>query len=72
MVQRRERLKKQLLQNQLKLIELKGNVRLASASGSGDLVLERDDGEEGEGEEELESLEEEEGPCSPPSVRQTR
>ena len=70
MVQRRERLKKQLLQNQLKLIELKGDERLASTSGSDDLVLEGDDREEEE--EELESLEEEEGPCSPPSVRQTR
>ena len=69
MVQRRERLKKQLLQSQLKLIELKGDERLASTSGSGDLVVEGDDGED-EGEE-LESLEEE-GPCSPPSVRQTR
>ena len=71
MVQRRERLKKQLLQNQLKLIELEGEERLLSsaASGSGDLVVaDRDDGE---GEEELESLGEEE-PCSPPSVRQTR
>jgi hypothetical protein len=71
MVQRRERLKKQLLLSQLKLIELQGEESLlASTSGSGDVVLlGGDDGEE----EELESLEEEEeGPCSPPSVRQTR
>ena len=72
MVQRRERLKKQLLQNQLQLIELKGEERLASASGSGEqMVMGGDNGEEEEEEEELESLEEE-GPCSPPSVRQTR
>ena len=70
MVQRRERLKKRLLQAQRELIELEGveSVAGAGASGSGDTV-EADLGEE---REELESLEEEEGLCSPPSVRQTR
>ena len=72
MVLRRERLKKRLLQNQLKLIELKGKERLASAGGSGEMVVEGDSGEEEEEvEEELESLEGD-GPCSPPPVRQTR
>ena len=66
MVQRRERLKKQLLRTQLELIELKGAESLASANSSGDQVVVVDD------QEELESIEEEEGPSSPPSVRQTR
>lgn len=66
MVQRRERLKKQLLQNQLKMLELEGDERLTSTGGSGELI----GGDDDEGEE-LESLEEE-GPYSPPSVRQTR
>ena len=69
MVQRRERLKKQLLRNQLELIKLQGAAKLESSSGSsGDTELEVVSVEGGV---DLEIMEEDE-PCSPPSVRQTR
>ena len=76
MVQRRERLKKQLLKTQLELLELRGEEILeAAASGSsgydnhGVEAVDVTDGEK-EGKE-LDSGEEEDI-CSPPSVRQTR
>ena len=71
MVQRRERLKKQLLLNQFELIKLRGTENLVSASGGSDTDLEVVRVDEGEEREELESIEDDE-PCSPPSVRQTR
>ena len=72
MVQRRERLKKQLLVNQLELIKLQATEKLVSANSNGDDThLEVVRVEEGEEREELESVEDDE-PCSPPSIRQTR
>ena len=72
MVQRRERLKKQLLVNQLELIKLQATEKLVSANSNGDGTdLEVVRVEEGEEREELESVEDDE-PCSPPSIRQTR
>ena len=67
MVQRRERLKKQLLKTQLELLELQGEEILEAASNSSssnriDMMEERKESDN-DGEEEI---------CSPPSVRQTR
>ena len=72
MVLRRERLKKQLLVNQFELMKLQATEKLVSASSNGgDTDLEVVRVEEDEEGEELESVEDDE-PCSPPSVRQTR
>ena len=73
MVQRRERLKKQLLKTQLELLELQGEEILEAAANSSssnrievdvraDMTEERKESDYS-GEEEI---------CSPPSVRQTR
>lgn len=80
MVQRRERLKKQLLRMQLECIELQGTEILKSStssdigcSTSGDVHVYAMAGGAEEEREELESLEDDDDEiCSPPSVRQTR
>lgn len=70
MVQRRERLKKQLLRNQMEAIELEAASMLEFG---GDTCLGLEGAEEKDEGEELESVDDDDDdPCSPPSVRQTR